>query len=284
MRRRSSLIPAALLLHVRPHGRRPRQGWALFAAMAILFVAAARRRLLRRRRPATRCSHAHRPSTSRPATWRARRSASASANRRSGPATTAPRTARSTPCTTASRRSAGWCRCSTSSSARSSSAASAPGFYGMLLFVVLTVFIAGLMVGRTPEYLGKKIEAQRGEAGRARLPRHAGRHPGLRRARRRRFRRRWRRSRTPARTACREILYAYSSATGNNGSAFAGFGADTPFHTTLGHRHDARPLRLHRADAGDRRRLAAKTTVAAVRRHLPDRRPAVRRSADRRRS
>ena len=44
------------------------------------------------------------------------------------------------------------------------------GLYGMLLFVMLTVFIAGLMVGRTPEYVGKKIEAQRGEDGDARDP------------------------------------------------------------------------------------------------------------------
>ena len=51
-------------------------------------------------------------------------------------------------------------RCSISSLARSSSAASAPGLYGMLLFAVIAVFIAGLMVGRTPEYLGKKIEAK----------------------------------------------------------------------------------------------------------------------------
>ena len=53
------------------------------------------------------------------------------------------------------------------------------GLYGMLVFVVLAVFIAGLMVGRTPEYLGKKIEATRDEAGdalRAGLPDH---HPGL---------------------------------------------------------------------------------------------------------
>ena len=51
------------------------------------------------------------------------------------------------------------------------------GLYGMLVMVVLTVFIAGLMVGRTPEYLGKKIQAREspdGDAVRARLP---GRHP-----------------------------------------------------------------------------------------------------------
>ncbi len=106
------------------------------------------------------------------------------------------------------------------------------GFYGMLLFVVLTVFMAGLMVGRTPEYLGKKIEAKEvklailtflvmpvGVLGfgalAAVLPvaltslTHAGPH------------------------GFSEILYNYSSATGNNGSAFAGFGANTPFHNTM---------------------------------------------------
>ena len=66
----------------------------------------------------------------------------------------------STRCTTPSRRSAGWCRWSTSNSARWSSAASAPGSTACLMMVVLTVFIAGLMVGRTPEYLGKKIQAR----------------------------------------------------------------------------------------------------------------------------
>lgn len=106
------------------------------------------------------------------------------------------------------------------------------GFYGMLSFVVLTVFLAGLMVGRTPEYLGKKIEAREvklsviaflvmplgvlGLGGLAAvLPvslsslQDAGPH-GL-----------------------SEILYAYSSATGNNGSAFAGFGANVPYHNTM---------------------------------------------------
>lgn len=106
------------------------------------------------------------------------------------------------------------------------------GLYGMLLYVVLAVFLAGLMVGRTPEYLGKKIEGREVTlavlaflsmplgilvfsalsavvpAGLAAVQ-DAGPH-GL-----------------------SEILYAYSSATGNNGSAFAGFGAGAPFHTTL---------------------------------------------------
>jgi K+-transporting ATPase ATPase A chain len=108
------------------------------------------------------------------------------------------------------------------------------GLYGMLLFAVLAVFLAGLMVGRTPEYLGKKIEQKEvkmvmlaalvlafcilGFAGaainlpnvRASLANH-GPH-GL-----------------------SEVLYAYSSGVGNNGSAFAGLNANTPFlNTTLG--------------------------------------------------
>lgn len=106
------------------------------------------------------------------------------------------------------------------------------GMYGMLLFVVLTVFIAGLMVGRTPEYLGKKIEGKEVKlavlalltiplgilafgALSAVIPaalasvHNAGPH-GL-----------------------SEILYAYSSAAGNNGSAFAGFGANTRYQNTM---------------------------------------------------
>ncbi|MHC1728456.1 MAG: potassium-transporting ATPase subunit KdpA [Syntrophobacteraceae bacterium] len=108
------------------------------------------------------------------------------------------------------------------------------GLYGMLVFVVLTVFLAGLMIGRTPEYLGKKIEAYDVKAsaivvlvpiffilgftawaavsawGTAALN-NAGPH-GL-----------------------SEMLYAYSSASGNNGSAFAGLSGNTPwYNTTLG--------------------------------------------------
>ncbi|MBI5404159.1 MAG: potassium-transporting ATPase subunit KdpA [Ignavibacteriae bacterium] len=108
------------------------------------------------------------------------------------------------------------------------------GLYGMILFVFLTVFIAGLMVGRTPEYLGKKIEAfdikmamlavlipnililvfasvaSISETGTSSLG-NAGPH-GL-----------------------SEILYAFSSGAGNNGSAFAGLNANTVFYNiTLG--------------------------------------------------
>jgi len=108
------------------------------------------------------------------------------------------------------------------------------GLYGMLVFVILAVFIAGLMVGRTPEYLGKKIGSfevkmamlallilaldilgftawasvsQWGVAG----LNNSGPH------------------------GFSEMLYAYSSTTGNNGSAFAGLTANTPwYNTTLG--------------------------------------------------
>ena len=58
-----------------------------------------------------------------------------------------------------SRRSADSCRCSTFSLGEIIFGGVGAGLYGMLVFVVLAVFIAGLMVGRTPEYLGKKIEA-----------------------------------------------------------------------------------------------------------------------------
>ena len=105
------------------------------------------------------------------------------------------------------------------------------GLYGMLLYALLAVFIAGLMVGRTPEYVGKKIEAREmklaviavavlplfilvltalasvtaaGLAG----PAAKGAH------------------------GFSEILYAYSSTVGNNGSAFAGLNGNTPFYNT----------------------------------------------------
>ncbi len=106
------------------------------------------------------------------------------------------------------------------------------GLYGMLVFAILTVFIAGLMIGRTPEYLGKKIESYDmkmvsiailvtpilvlagtalgvgAEAGRAGIA-------------------------NPGAHGFSEILYAFSSAANNNGSAFAGLSANTPFYNAL---------------------------------------------------
>ena len=105
------------------------------------------------------------------------------------------------------------------------------GLYGMLMFVVVAVFVAGLMIGRTPEYLGKKIEsfeikmasivvlvplftalfgtalAVMVDAGKVGVA-------------------------NPAAHGFSEILYAFSSASGNNGSAFAGLSANTPFYNT----------------------------------------------------
>ncbi|MDH7795073.1 MULTISPECIES: potassium-transporting ATPase subunit KdpA [unclassified Beijerinckia] len=106
------------------------------------------------------------------------------------------------------------------------------GLTGMLLFVVLTVFMAGLMVGRTPEYLGKKIEAREVKlaaltllvmpvgmlsfAALAIATGHA--HSSVQDA---------------GPHGLSELLYAYSSATGNNGSAFAGFNANVVWHNTF---------------------------------------------------
>lgn len=103
------------------------------------------------------------------------------------------------------------------------------GLYGMLLFVLLTVFIAGLMIGRTPEFLGKKIEvydmkmtaaailvtpalALLGTA--VALMTEAGRAGIL----------------NPGAHGFSEVLYAFSSAANNNGSAFAGLSVNTPFY------------------------------------------------------
>ncbi len=106
------------------------------------------------------------------------------------------------------------------------------GLYGMLHFVIMTVFIAGLMVGRTPEYLGKKIQsyemkmaslavlvpslfvligvsiALMTKAGQAGIFNNGAQ-------------------------GFSEVLYAFTSAANNNGSAFAGLGANSPFYNTL---------------------------------------------------
>ncbi len=119
------------------------------------------------------------------------------------------------------------------------------GLYGMLMFAILSVFIAGLMVGRTPEYLGKKIEQKEvkmvmlavlilaasvllfsGASSVARFQKDSWLNP-------------------PGPAAANignggphglsEILYAFSSGTGNNGSAFAGLNPNTPwYNTTIG--------------------------------------------------
>jgi K+-transporting ATPase ATPase A chain len=106
------------------------------------------------------------------------------------------------------------------------------GLYGMLLFAVLTVFIAGLMIGRTPEYLGKKIESYDMKmvsiailatpilvlAGPAIAVAMDAGKAGIA---------------NPGAHGFSEILYAFSSAANNNGSAFAGLSANTPFYNVM---------------------------------------------------
>jgi K+-transporting ATPase ATPase A chain len=106
------------------------------------------------------------------------------------------------------------------------------GLYGMLIFVVLTVFIAGLMVGRTPEYLGKKIQAREVQmamlyiliSGGAMLVSSAVSvvaKPGLAGLN------------NAGPHGLSEILYAFSSTVGNNGSAFAGLTGSTYYYNTM---------------------------------------------------
>jgi K+-transporting ATPase ATPase A chain len=106
------------------------------------------------------------------------------------------------------------------------------GLYGMLVFAIIAVFVAGLMVGRTPEYLGKKIEAYEmkmaalvilvppfvvlmGTAIAVLVPQGVSSIAN------------------PGAHGFSEILYAFSSAGNNNGSAFAGLSANTPFYNTM---------------------------------------------------
>lgn len=106
------------------------------------------------------------------------------------------------------------------------------GLYGMLLFVLIAVFLAGLMIGRTPEYLGKKLQAPEVQllvatllvmpvgvlvlgAIAASLPGPAGAVTN------------------PGAHGFSQLLYAYTSGSANNGSAFAGFGANTVYHNLM---------------------------------------------------
>jgi K+-transporting ATPase ATPase A chain len=106
------------------------------------------------------------------------------------------------------------------------------GLYGMLIFAILAVFIAGLMIGRTPEYLGKKIESHEMKltsiailvtpilvlAGTAIAVLAGAGKAGIA---------------NPGAHGFSEILYALTSAANNNGSAFAGLSANTPFYNYL---------------------------------------------------
>ena len=107
------------------------------------------------------------------------------------------------------------------------------GLYGMLVFVLVGVFVAGLMVGRTPEYLGKKIEAYEMKMSSILIlimpiivlfftalavVSDAGRAPVF----------------NPGPHGFSEILYTYTSTGNNNGSAFAGIGTNTPYYNLTG--------------------------------------------------
>jgi K+-transporting ATPase ATPase A chain len=107
------------------------------------------------------------------------------------------------------------------------------GMYGMLLFVILSIFVAGLMVGRTPEYVGKKIEAKEVKMAMLAILVLPLMYLG------------WTAVATvvPSAVAATanagphgfsEILYLYTSSTGNNGSAFAGISANTMFYNITG--------------------------------------------------
>jgi potassium-transporting ATPase potassium-binding subunit len=105
------------------------------------------------------------------------------------------------------------------------------GLYGMLAFVIVAVFVAGLMVGRTPEYLGKKIEAYEMKMASLILlipvfTALVGTAIGVMTASGKAS------ILNPGPHGFTEVLYAFSSATGNNGSAFAGLNANTPFYNT----------------------------------------------------
>ncbi|MDR2305664.1 MAG: potassium-transporting ATPase subunit KdpA [Paucimonas sp.] len=106
------------------------------------------------------------------------------------------------------------------------------GLYGMLLFVLIAVFLAGLMIGRTPEYLGKKLQAREVQllvatllvmpVGVLVLGAIAASLPGPAAA-----------ISNPGAHGFSQLLYAYTSGTANNGSAFAGLGANTPYHNVM---------------------------------------------------
>ena len=141
------------------------------------------------------------------------------------------------------------------------------GLYGMLAFVIVAVFVAGLMVGRTPEYLGKKIESYEmkmaallilimpvtvlgftalavvTEAGKASV-----------------F--------NPGPHGFSEILYAFTSMGNNNGSAFAGLAANTPFYNICWRPgHADRALLADRAHPGPGRLAGAQEECAGQRRN-----------------
>ena len=154
------------------------------------------------------------------------------------------------------------------------------GLYGMFFFVLITVFVAGLMVGRTPEYLGKKIEAREikiAAVGALFVPTmvlvltaiSVVTDHGLASI----F--------NPGAHGFSEALYAYTSQSNNNGSAFAGYGA-TEFSAVVGlDRALARPVRAARRGARPGRRAGGEEDRSGVGRDVPHGRRHLRRPARR---
>ena len=154
------------------------------------------------------------------------------------------------------------------------------GLYGMLAFAIVAVFIAGLMVGRTPEYLGKKIEAYEMKMaslvvlipcalvviGTAIAVLRRLDLAGL--------------TTNPGAHGFSEILYAFSSASNNNGSAFGGLNREhAVLQRSARHLHVPRALPARDRHAGDRRFARGEKARPGVGRHAADAYAAVRRAA-----
>ena len=226
------IIPAALVFaYGRMTGNR-RQGYAIYGDDDGDVPRRRDRRLHRRgarlagparRRPA----HQRDRRLRRAATWKARSSASASPARRcSTSSRPSPRAARSTARSSPSPASAARCRSPTCRASEVIFGGVGTGLYSILLYVLLAVFIGGLMVGRTPEWLGKKIEATGDQARRPRHPDHAAGGAVLHGAGHRepsRARVDLRSGGPAAPQGFSETFYAYLSQANNNGSAFAGY-------------------------------------------------------------
>ena len=269
---RAPALPVRADLHVRPVRRRPAPGLDDLRGDGRSSCRSAPCARCTSSTSATRCS---RPRSTRPAwaTWRARRSASGRAlgglfmavddRHQHG--------RRSTRWHDSAQPIAGLVPLFNMELGEITPGGIGAGMYGMLVIgAILAVFIAGLMVGRTPEYLGKKVEAfeikmamlvalvlgasilgftalasgsPEGQAG----PLNPGPH------------------------GFSEILYAFSSQTGNNGSAFAGLTGNTPFYNITGAPRDAhRPLRDDRPDPCPGRVDGGQAARRALARDVPD--------------
>ena len=284
------LIPAALCYTFGRMVGDTRQGWAVLVAMLVIFVPltfgayrgrAGRQSAARSARRRSGGVRHCRPA----ATWKARKCASASRTPRCGPAAT---TAASNGSVNSMHDSftplGGLVPMWLMQLGEVVFGGVGSGLYGMLMFAIVAVFIAGLMVGRTPEYLGKKIEAYEvkmaslvllvpplvvlvGTAIASVMPAGDGSVAN------------------PGAHGFSEILYAFSSAGNNNGSAFA---RPVRQHAVLQHRARHRDVGLallaDDSGAGDRGQPGGEARDRGHRRHAADAHAAVHRDAGRRRA